>query len=147
METEDSPIASSTTSSRAAYLGGTGILPIFAQEARIVQPRIVPEAARSDLLPVELQESCVETYTEYCWPWCPVLDSSTIQRSIENSSSPFLVNALALLGTRIRPPMMQHAGPAEYYRRAKMLFYTDQEADHVVCLQAIVLFYWWAPRR
>ncbi|KPI34410.1 Cutinase transcription factor 1 alpha [Cyphellophora attinorum] len=35
---------------------------------------------------------------------------------------------------------------AEYYRRAKTLFYDDEEPDHLVCLQAILLFYWWAPR-
>ncbi|ETN38999.1 uncharacterized protein HMPREF1541_07041 [Cyphellophora europaea CBS 101466] len=135
-----------TTSSGAAYLGGTGIMPIFAPEARIAQPTKAYGAHRRDILPPELQESFLETYREYSWPWCPVLDDGTIQKSIEFAPSPLLINALALLGTRIRPPMATHAGSAEYYRRAKMLFYGDEEADHIVSLQSILLFYWWAPQ-
>ncbi|EXJ68954.1 uncharacterized protein A1O5_07886 [Cladophialophora psammophila CBS 110553] len=41
---------------------------------------------------------------------------------------------------------MRHAKAAEYYNRAKILFYTDQENNPIVCLQSIMLFYWWAPR-
>lgn len=144
-ETEGPP----TVSSGAAYLGRTGIMPIFAPEARMTQALnfTASEVRVSDILPTELQESFIETYREYCWPWCPVLDADTIQTSLEANPSPLLMNALALLGTRIRPPMMQHAGSAEYYRRAKMLFYGDEEANHIVCLQSILLFYWWAPKR
>ena len=141
-----------TVSSEQAYLGDTGIMPIFAQEHRAIarssqSSHPAPNFNRLDLPPLELQESFGETYFDYCWPWCPVLDKQTFRSCIDKSPSALLINALALLGTRIRPPLVQHAEAAEYYDRAKMLFYTDQESDPIVSLQSIMLFYWWAPRR
>ena len=145
---EDHP----TASSKPAYLGETGILPVFAQEHREIAKsnqasQIFTNTTDIDLPPLELQESFAETYFEYCWPWCPILDKRTLRSRMEDSPSALLINALALLGTRIRPPLVQHAEAAEYYHRAKMLFYTDHESDPIVCLQSIMLFYWWAPRR
>lgn len=100
----------------------------------------------SDLPPPEVQQSFADTYFDYCWPWCPVLDKTTFWQNSDISTSPLLINALALLGTQIRPPIMRHATAAEYYNRANMLFYMDQAVIQLFCLQAIMLFYWWAPR-
>lgn len=141
-----------TVSSEQAYLGDTGIMPIFAQEHRAIArscQSIHPASniTGQDLPPLELQESFSETYFDYCWPWCPILDEPTLRSRMDDSPSALLINALALLGIRIRPPIVQHAEAAEYYDRAKMLFYTDQENDPIVNLQSIMLFYWWAPRR
>lgn len=141
-----------TVSSEEAYLGDTGIMPIFAQERRAIartsqSSHAAPKLTGFDLPPLELQESFGETYFDYCWPWCPVLDERTFRSCIDESPSALLINALALLGMRIRPPIVRHAEAAEYYHRAKMLFYTDQETDPIVSLQSIMLFYWWAPRR
>jgi len=135
----------------AGYLGETGIHKIFEQDHRKIaktnQENTVPSSLPEiDLPPSELQQSFAETYFDYCWPWCPILDKGPLWAGLEASPSPLLINALALLGTQIRPPMIQHATASDYYSRAKMLFYTDQEANPIVCLQAIMLFYWWAPR-
>lgn len=146
---EDPPTHASSTA--VGYLGDDGIHAIFEQDARKLAstsqggnaPPFVPT---TDLPPVELQQSFAETYFEYCWPWCPVLDKGTFWDSSDASPSPLLLNALALLGSRIRPPLIEHATAGEYYNRAKMLFYTDQESNPMVCLQAMMLFYWWAPR-
>ena len=145
------PVDAPSTVSNAAYLGETRVLPVVVQEPL---PRPAPTRKQSptelnqhDLPCVELQESFIETYFEYCWPWCPVLDHGVLRSSIDASPSPLLLNALALLGCRIRPPLLEHSGAAEYYRQAKMLFYTDQEPNALLCLQSIALFYWYAPRR
>lgn len=135
-----------------AYFGDSGILPVFEQDHRGIarSSQGGPVASRvsgADLPPLELIQSFAETYLEYCWPWCPVLDGELLLRRIEHSPPPLLVNALALLGTRIRPPILQHAEAADYYFRAKMLFYTDQEDNPMICLQSLMLFYWWAPQR
>ena len=140
-----------TVSSEQAYLGDTGIMPIFAQEHRAIArssqySHPAPKFTGLDLPPLELQESFGETFFDYCWPWCPILDERMLRSRMDESPSALLINALALLGTRIRPPIVQHAEAAEYYDRAKMLFYTDQENDPIVSLQSIMLFYWWAPR-
>lgn len=141
-----------TPAPAASYLGNSGILQIFARDSRGIAANDSGNALYSfpgmedDLPPPELQQSFADTYFDYCWPWCPVLDKATFWQNSDATPSALLTNALALLGTQIRPPMMQHATAGEYYNRAKMLFYMDQDSNPIVCLQAIMLFYWWAPR-
>jgi hypothetical protein len=91
-----------------------------------------------------LQQSFVETYFEACYAWCPVLDRSTLQSEL--ARSPLLDDALALVGSHIRPPLIPHLGSASYYDRARRRFYDDEEGDLITSLKAILLFYWWAPR-
>jgi hypothetical protein len=57
-----------------------------------------------------------------------------------------LANALALAASHIQPPLIPHEGPASYYKKARMMFYEDEEPDILTALKAISLFYWWAPR-
>ena len=148
------PSTTQGEASRAAsrsYIGDSGLLTIFQPEHELVAASDETVGAplpslTFDLPPPELQQGFAETYIEYCWPWCPVLDRSELYSSLGISISPLLANAVALLGSCIRPPLAQHAQAADYYNRAKMLFYTDQEKDPLTCLQAISLFYWWAPR-
>lgn len=141
-----------TPAPAVSYLGNSGILQIFARDSHRIAANDPGNAFSSfsgiehDLPPTELQQSFADTYFDYCWPWCPVLDKATFWHNQDNTPSALLTNALALLGTQIRPPIMQHATAAEYYNRAKMLFYMDQDSNPIVCLQAIMLFYWWAPR-
>lgn len=134
------------------YLGSSGLLTLFEPDSRGIarddNQRVVALPPGDDRLPPpELRQSFAETYFEYCWPWCPVLDKGSFWNDhSDTAASPLLTNALALLGTQVRPPIMQHARADEYYTRAKMQFYMDEESDPLVCLQAISLFYWWAPR-
>ena len=92
----------------------------------------------------DLQQSFAETYFEYCYTWCPVLDRERLP--LELAHSPLLVNALAVVGSHIQPPMIPHDGPATYYERARSKFYNDEESDVMISLKAISLFYWWSPR-
>ncbi|PKS08499.1 hypothetical protein jhhlp_004883 [Lomentospora prolificans] len=92
----------------------------------------------------ELLQSFAETYWEYCYAWCPVLDRDTLTDDL--SRSPLLANALALAASHIQPPLMPHEGPATYYKRARNIFYDDEEVDSLMMLKALALFYWWAPR-
>ncbi|KAF2715354.1 hypothetical protein K504DRAFT_366768 [Pleomassaria siparia CBS 279.74] len=99
--------------------------------------------SRSDLHP-DLQQIFTDTYFDYCYTWCPVLDRSTV--SMEIRRSPLLANAIALASSHIQPPLLPHDGPEAYYKRARTIFYDDEEADTLTSLRAICLFYWWAPQ-
>ncbi|CAI7668204.1 unnamed protein product [Penicillium palitans] len=93
----------------------------------------------------DLRQSFTETYFEYCYTWCPILDRATL--SMELAESPLLDNAVAILGSHVRPPLIPHAGPATYYSRARRLFYDEEEEEDLLAtLKAVSLFYWWAPR-
>lgn len=92
----------------------------------------------------QLLESFVETYWEYCYAWCPVLDRATVGEEMERS--PLLTNALATAASHLQPPLIAHRGPAEYYKTARTIFYDDQEPNALTTLKSLALFYWWAPR-
>lgn len=98
-----------------------------------------------DLPSHALQESFAETYFEYCYPWCPVIEKEDLRNDLELAQSPLLTNALALVGSQIQPPVMKHATPSAYSDRAKRIFYSSGEKDPITCIKAIILFYWWNP--
>ncbi|KAK4120117.1 hypothetical protein N657DRAFT_693266 [Parathielavia appendiculata] len=128
----------------------TGFLHVFGPENQIDAEQQEFEASLgrgyklSDTQQQELQQIFAETYLEYCYTWCPVLDMDSLSSDTLRSS--LLGNALALVGSHIRPPLIPHDGPAAYYKKATSILYNDEEADGLATLQAIALFYWWAPR-
>ncbi|KAK4447413.1 major facilitator superfamily domain-containing protein [Podospora aff. communis PSN243] len=128
----------------------TGFLHVFGPETNADAEQQELEATldygygHADSRQQELQQIYADTYVEFCYPWCPVLD---VDRILEDTArSPLLANALAVAGSHIRPPLLPHDGPAAYYKRAISLFYNDEESDGITTLQAVALFYWWAPR-
>lgn len=130
----------------------TGFLQVYGPENEI-EAQKETAAASSQLqwtpLPADpgqhdLTESFADTYLEYCYPFCPVLDPAHLLDEV--ARSPLLANALATAGSHVQPPLVPHAGPAEYYARARTLFYNDEEPDPLATLKAIALFYWWAPK-
>lgn len=127
----------------------TGFLQVFGPEQDLVaQEQTLEDALQQQHVlepqPHDLTESFAETYWEYCYCWCPVLDPQSLY--VEVSRSPLLANALASAASHIQPPLIPHLGPAKYYAKARAAFYDDEEPDPVTTLKAIALFYWWAPR-
>lgn len=98
----------------------------------------------SSVLRADLEQIFTETFFAYSYPWCPVLDRQTLSSDI--ARSPLLANALALASSHIQPPLLPHDGPEIYYKRARTIFYDDEEADEMTTLKALCLFYWWAPQ-
>ncbi|KAJ5825862.1 hypothetical protein N7474_003000 [Penicillium riverlandense] len=96
------------------------------------------------VLQPDLRQSFTETYFEYCYTWCPVINRTTVSREL--AESPLLDNAIAIVGSHVRPPLIPQAGPAVYYDRARRLFYDEDEENLITTLKAVSLFYWWAPR-
>lgn len=131
-----------------SYLGKSGYMPIFNQPA-------LSEHAASDtydgnidtaapsLSPI-LKQSFTETFMEYCFPWCPVLDRTSIFEVQPFSDSPLLQQALALLGSRINPPLVDHEKSRVYYERMKSLFHENKEHNTLVRIISIILVYWWS---
>jgi hypothetical protein len=137
---EDSPAASGV-----GFLD-SGVLKLFEPDHRQIATSHSERSTNTNLLasisgdlpPIELQQGFVETYFEYCWPWCPILDKSTLWEYLDTTPSPLLINSLALLGSRVQPPILQHASAPDYYDRAKLLFYTDQESNPLISLSKSV---------
>lgn len=97
-----------------------------------------------DFPDLHLQQGFIETYYEYCYTWCPVIDRSTLRYA--PTTSAMLANALALVGSHIKPPLLGAVKPEVYYNRARRKFYEDEEPDTLTAMKALSLFYWWSPR-
>jgi hypothetical protein len=126
----------------------TGFLQVYAEENQFdanTQALVAQLEHRysSDLRP-DLEQIFTDTYFTYCYPWCPVLDRSTLSADV--ARSPLLANALALASSHIQPPLLPHDGSEAYYKRARTIFYDDEESDETMALKALCLFYWWAPQ-
>ena len=130
------------------YTVDPGFLHVYGPEnendARVQALTSRKEPNLGNLSQPDLQQSFAETFFEYCYPWCPVLDKSSL--STDLAKSPLLDDALGLVGSHVQPPMIPHAGPSSYYDRARRKFYEDEEPDLMTSLRAVLLFYWWAPR-
>lgn len=130
------------------YLNESGFLQVYSQEHRNYTCGEGRTPGRESLglddPDPDLLQSFTETYYTSCYAWCPVLDRETLAGDL--AQSPLLLNAVALVGSHIRPPLMPSTSPATYYQRAKGIFHSDDEVDAIKCLQSICLFYWWSPR-
>jgi hypothetical protein len=126
----------------------TGFLQVYAEENRFdaeTQAFVAQlEHQYGHVLNPDLEQIFTDTYFKYCYTWCPVLDRSTLASDL--ARSPLLANALALASSHIQPPLLPHDGPETYYKRARTIFYDDEEADETMALKALCLFYWWAPQ-
>ncbi|KAI9148729.1 Cutinase transcription factor 1 beta [Paramyrothecium foliicola] len=150
-----SSLSHSTPHSQSAvrsYTGDvdTGFLQVYDQESRVCAEQLefradqIAGSNSSDPRQQELQQCFTETYFEYCYTWCPVLEIQTLEAEL--ARSPMLSNALSLAASHVQPPLIKHEGPEAYYEKARMMFYTDAEPDVLVALKSVALFYWWASQ-
>jgi transcription elongation factor Elf1 len=130
----------------AGYLQVYGLENQMDAQLQEIQAMPLPGHADSSSQPTDasLMSTFLETYWDYCYCFCPVLDRATI--SNEMARSPMLSSAITLAASHVQPPLLPHEGPEKYYNKARMLFYEDGEPDNVLALKALSLFYWWAPR-
>jgi hypothetical protein len=139
---------SSRNKNSEVYLGESGFLTVYSQEHRDYangqEAGPKGDELTQDLPGPDLMQIFTETYFNSCYSFCPVLDRETLASDL--ARSPLLVNALALTGSQIQPPIIPSTKPEAYYSRAKHMFYDGEEIDPITCLQAISLFYWWSPR-
>lgn len=139
--------SSQANSHRAAYLGESGFMSMFrnepAEDATVSHREQSAEHHPKGLLPV-LQESYFDTYSEYCYTFCPILDRSTMELCSEFGGSLLLREALALLGSHLNPPLMPHPKPRQHYLHVRRLFYDNHEDQPLIRICAIMLLYWWS---
>ena len=144
---ESSQPGRSQSQNEKSYLGDSGFMPIFAQASRDgghstslanTLDQTIPEISTL------LRQSFAETYIEYCFPWCPVLDRDSLFDDEVFSQSLLLQQALGLLGSIIHPPIIPHPSPQTYYTQMKKLFYANHENNPLVRIVSIIIIHWWS---
>lgn len=114
------------------------------ESVRLTGPVSVGTVQIISSLPPILQECYLETFLEYCYPWCPILDQQDLSTYFKVGGSILLQHAMALVGILMRPPILQHDSSSSHYDKAKMLFYGNHEPSPLIRIMAVMLFYWWS---
>lgn len=143
---DGSAIHTNTDEVDAGYLQVYGLENEMDAQLQEIQAMPLPGQAHNNTQSIDasLMSTFLETYWDYCYCFCPVLDRATILSEMARSA--MLTNAVALAASHVQPPLLPHGGPEKYYKKARMLFYEDGEPDNLTALKALSLFYWWAPR-
>jgi hypothetical protein len=96
--------SSQSNSHRAAYLGESGYMSMFSHEPveDDATSQISSHGLQAQVLPLVLQESYFDTYVDYCYTWCPVLDREDMQRDLGFRDSELLRESIALVGSHLR---------------------------------------------
>jgi hypothetical protein len=139
-----------TSDTQPSYLGESGYMPIFSQEhasedVRSSGPITVGSVQVISPLSPGLQECYWESFLEYCYTWCPILDRQG-SSALVGGGSIILQHALAVVGSLMRPPITQHDAPSSHYQQAKLLFYGNHEPRPLIQIISVMLFYWWSAR-
>lgn len=92
-------------------------------------------------LPVKsVQDEYVAAYMQYCNIWTPIVDPEWLNGS---SVSYLLLQSIFLAASRVtkQPP----GKSADFYRKAKLLFFFGNERDPLVSIASAVLLHWFNP--
>ncbi|KIW30222.1 uncharacterized protein PV07_05981 [Cladophialophora immunda] len=99
-----------------------------------------------DVPPRVVRDVLLESYWRHCHPWMPVVNNQAkFRATLDCPSSPLLLQAMLMAGSRMASIPITYASSAELYARAKTLFWLDSEKDPVVCLIAACTLQWWTP--
>ena len=94
-----------------------------------------------DLPPSSVRTSLMEAFWTRCYPWTPVVQREWVRGP---RSSLLLQHAMMLAGSRVSPAY-QNYPPLEFYKKAKVLFWTGTEEDPIITIAATLLMHWWNP--
>ncbi|EXJ55604.1 hypothetical protein A1O7_08532 [Cladophialophora yegresii CBS 114405] len=89
--------------------------------------------------------SLIDCYFEHCSPWVPVLEPAVVEDLDSNGSSPLLLNALLLAGSRVTSNDLLASSAEDFYRKARLLFILGHERDPLISIIAVTLLQWYNP--
>jgi hypothetical protein len=89
--------------------------------------------------------SLIDSFFKYCSPWTPIVDESLVEDIQSNGSSPLLLNAIFLAGSRVSSNSLVAATAEDFYRKAKLLFMLGHERDILRSIMAVTLLQWFNP--
>lgn len=95
------------------------------------------------LPPKPVQDEFISAYMEYCSPWTPIVETSWLQ---SQSVSYLLLQSILLAASRVvRQRSDTQWTSADFYRRAKLLFFFGHEQDPLISMVSAVLLHWYNP--
>lgn len=98
---------------------------------------VMPVTQASDNFMPGIMRTYLETYSEVCYTWCPVID---VDDSTMTTESLLLDHSLASVASRVKPPLMPGLDNSkEHYERARHLFYDPRQHSTLTLVRAALL--------
>ncbi|EXJ71214.1 uncharacterized protein A1O5_05020 [Cladophialophora psammophila CBS 110553] len=153
IESPEYVAATETHVGRSDYIGNHDI--IFREEMVHIRSD-TSRLSQSDLELLQLQNafelpqrsilaSLIDSYFKYCSPWTPILEPPDVEALLSNGSSPLLLNAVLLAGSRVASSNILSASAEDFYRKSRLLFILGHETDAISSIIAVTLLQWYNP--
>lgn len=92
-----------------------------------------------------VHSSLIDNYWKYCSPWTPILEPAFVEKHETDGTSPLLLNALFLAGSRVSSSKILSTLAEDFYRKARLLFMLGHEQDTLTSIIAVTLLQWYNP--
>lgn len=94
-----------------------------------------------------VHESLAEAFAEYCQPWMPLLEPTDLMQRGTSGSSLLLSQAVYLAASRVSSSnsVQAFSSSAEFYQRAKALYWVGHEKMPLTVIKAITMLHWYTP--
>jgi len=134
---------SDATGSVDAQPGAASSLGNGVAEEDVSRSRLTNVHLRPTQINQTLRRIFFETYLEHAYIWSPILDQDLMRAHPEFADSMLLNHSLALVGTNLKPPLLQYTSSAQHYQMARHSFYNCNETNPLVAISSIMLFHYW----
>ena len=149
-----------TTSDNSTFLGRSEyIRPMYEDRAKSYPPAVASERLTDedlrmleiqrcfDLPPRSVREGLIDTFMKHCAPWMPIVERSWLMERPGHQPSILLLQAVFLAASRVSsaPAVAAYASSNEFYRRAKVLFWSGYEKNTVTVITAVCILHWYNP--
>ena len=96
-------------------------------------------------VPESMRSSLIRSFTQHCRPWMPIVSEDHIRKLSQERPNSLLMTAILVAGSRVSASPRASAIGAECYTKAKWVFFSEQEADMVQVIMALIFLQWWNP--
>ncbi|KIW66463.1 hypothetical protein PV04_05798 [Phialophora macrospora] len=92
-----------------------------------------------------LRQSLLRNFLHWCRPWMPLVSEADLERLDAKNQDTLLVTAMLVAGSIVSstPEVVDHG--RRCYQRAKVLFYTNAEQNHLYTIMATIFLQWLNP--
>lgn len=92
-----------------------------------------------------LRQTLLRNFLQRCRPWMPLVNESDLEKFDAKNSDSLLVTAMLVAGSIVSSaPQVAQIGQ-RCYQRAKVLFYTGAEQNHLYTVMATIFLQWLNP--
>ncbi|CEL06510.1 hypothetical protein ASPCAL09686 [Aspergillus calidoustus] len=125
---DDAMMLTSPTNESAAISSADGQL--LKDQGALTLP---PEQAQTDL---------IATFIDFGHVWTPVIDSAWLDTS---KPSLLLLQSIFVAASRLTTQPNEYGSTADFYRRAKLLFFFGNERNALISISSAILLSWYSP--